>query len=101
MVSENLNGSIGLPIVSMGAFLVSNIDEVRFYDILTYNEVEASRIQIPLLKSETRERNEVISMQKSSDDETLAVITGKNLCMNMQMPNQLFIFKRVKNLNTG
>ena len=40
-------------------------------------------------------------MQKSSDDETLAVITGKNLCMNMQMPNQLFIFKRVKNLNTG
>jgi len=44
VVSENLNGSIGLPIVSMGAFLVSNINEVRFYDILTYNEVEASRI---------------------------------------------------------
>lgn len=29
----------------------------------------------------------------------MAVITGKNLIMNEQKPNQVFIFKRVKNLN--
>lgn len=29
----------------------------------------------------------------------LAVISGKNLIMNEQKPNQLFIFKRIKNLD--
>jgi len=29
----------------------------------------------------------------------LAVISGKNLIMNEQKPNQLFIYKRVRNLD--
>ena len=30
----------------------------------------------------------------------MAVISGKNLIMNEQKPNQLFIFRRVRDLNT-
>jgi hypothetical protein len=35
----------------------------------------------------------------SREEQMLAVISGKNLIMNEQKPNQLFIFKRVKNLD--
>ena len=33
VVSDNFDGQVGLPIDSMGAFLVSKIDEVKFYDV--------------------------------------------------------------------
>ena len=35
-------------------------------------------------------------MAASRDENWLAIISGKNLVMNMQGQNQLFIFKRVK-----
>lgn len=54
-----------------------------------------------LLKSETRERNEIISMQISKCENYLAVISGKNLIKAEQKPNQIFVYKRIKNLNTN
>lgn len=36
VVPCNLDGSRGLPVESMGAFLVSKIDKIHFYDMDTY-----------------------------------------------------------------
>lgn len=36
VVEDNLDGSIGLPMETMNAFLVSKIDIVKFYDVDTY-----------------------------------------------------------------
>ena len=100
VVKSNLDGSRGLPIESMNAFLVSKIDVIHFYDVDSYKEIKECLLQIPLLQSETRERNEIISMQLSEDENYIAVISGKNLIMNEQKPNQLFIFQRIRNQNT-
>ena len=53
-------------------------------------------IPIKLLITETREPNEVIGLVKSLDENWVAIISGKNLIMNEQKQNQLFIFKKVK-----
>lgn len=100
MVEDNLDGSIGLPMESMNAFLVSKIDVIIFYDVDTYDELINARIQIPLLKSETREKNQIIGMQKDPEENFLAIISGKNLILSEQKPNQLFIFKRFRQHNT-
>jgi hypothetical protein len=59
--------------------LVSNIDEIQMYDGKTFQEVKNRKIKIDLLKSETRERNEVIAMNLCPYEKYLGVITGKNL----------------------
>ena len=46
------------------------------------------------MKTETREPNQVLSLQKSECENFLAVISGKNLIMREQKANQLFIFIR-------
>ena len=46
----------------------------------TYEEYE--QFPIELIKSETREPSQVIAMQKSDDEEFVAVISGKILIMN-------------------
>jgi hypothetical protein len=79
--------------------LVSRIATIRFYDIDTFLEIKDCEINIPLLVSKEREPNEIVSMQISKTEQMLAVISGKNLIMNEQKPNQLFIFKRVRNLD--
>ena len=61
-VEMDLDGSRGLPVESMNAFLVSKIDTIRFFDIDTFREIKQCEIQVPLLKSVSREKNEIISM---------------------------------------
>ena len=39
-------------------------------------------IEVNLMETDSREPNQVISMQKSIDEETIAIITGKKLMMN-------------------
>ena len=39
VIEENLDGSRGLPIESMNAFLISKIDCIHFYDMDTYMEI--------------------------------------------------------------
>ena len=82
VVKMNLDGSRGLPIESMNAFLVSKIDVVHFYDVDSFKELKGCLLQIPLFKSDTREPNQIISMQLSNDEDWIAVISGKNLVMN-------------------
>ena len=52
-------------------------------------------IPIKLVDSVTRERTEILGMQKSKDEMWLGITSGKNLIMNEQKHNQLFIFKRI------
>ena len=64
-VKTDLDGSRGLPIETMDAFLVSQIDKIRFFDINTYKEITECELTVPLLTSTTREPNQIISMQVS------------------------------------
>lgn len=68
IVEMDLDGSRGLAIETMNAFLVSQGNLIRFFDQDTFKEVTDSLITIPLFKSETREPNEIISMQMSGDE---------------------------------
>lgn len=100
MVSANYDGSEGLALESMNAFLVSKLDTIFFYDIDSYKCITECNIKVPLLKSESREPNEIISMTASQDENYLAVISGKNLVKSQQFCNQLFIFRRTRDLNS-
>ena len=54
----NLDGSRGLPIETMSAFLISDKDKIMFFDIKEFKEIKECQINIPLLKSdEEREPN--------------------------------------------
>lgn len=101
VVHEDFDGSRGLPVQSMKAFLVGVKDKIKFYNVNTFEEITDCEIKIPLLKSFTREPNEIISMQISPKEDVLAVISGKKLIMDENKPNQIFIFKRKKNLNAS
>lgn len=90
---QNLEGSKALEIVSSNLFLVSKIDQVLIYDSLTFRV--CGRIPISLLTSVDREPNEIIGMNVSKCEDWLGIISGKNLVMNAQKQNQLFIFKKV------
>ena len=94
VLQENLDGSVGLPMESMDAFLVGRDNYVKFFNIDTYLELKHCIITIPLIPSTTREPAEIISLQTNKDENVLAVISGKNLCMNEQFANQLFIYRR-------
>jgi hypothetical protein len=50
VVENDLDGSIGLSIESMNAFLVSKVDQICFYDIDTFNEIKSCHIQVALLE---------------------------------------------------
>ena len=62
VVDGNMDGSRGLPIESMNAFLISQVNIIKFYDVDTFKEIKESMITIPLLESTSREPNEIISM---------------------------------------
>ena len=62
------------------------------FDSETFNQ--CSEIPVKLLDSETREPNQVIGLQKSKCETFIAVVSGKNLVMNEQKQNQLFIFEK-------
>ena len=100
VVKQNLDGCKGLPFETMNAFIVSKVNLIKFYDIDTYVEMKNSMITIPLLESQTREPNEIIGLAKDVNENYLAIISGKNLIMDQQKPNQLFIFKRIRDTNT-
>ena len=85
----------------MNAFIISKIDIIRFFDVDSFEELKECQINIPLFKSEEREPNEIIGMQVSKNQDLICIISGKNLIMNEQKPNQLFVFKREKDFNKG
>ena len=65
-------------------------------------------MEVPLLKSETREKNQIIAIKVSPDEKHLVVLTGKNLVKQKKKLNQIFLyilskkeFKLVKNINVS
>jgi hypothetical protein len=92
--ASNFSGAKAIEIASSGLFLISKVNEIIMYDNETY--IECGKIPINLLESVTREPNQVIGVQKSQCEQFLAVISGKNLVMDEQKQNQLFIMKKQK-----
>jgi hypothetical protein len=80
VAEENLEGARALEIKSMNVFLCSKIDKVCIYDSLTFEHL--GDIPITLLKTETREPNQVIGIKTCQNEQYLAVISGKNLIAN-------------------
>ena len=97
--STNMVGAKAIEIITMDQIFVTNIDCIDIYNSTYFRKVGS--IPIPLLPTETREPNEIIGIQKSQDEKFLAIVTGKNLIMNQQKQNQLFIFKRQEKLADG
>ena len=82
VVKDNYEGSLGISIESQRAFMVSKRDTIRMYDARTFQELDDFKIDIQLLPSKSRERNEIIAMTTCHNEEYLAIISGKNLIMN-------------------
>ena len=97
MANENLEGAFGVSLPSLDVFLVAKVDQITVHDSNHFNQINT--IPIKLMVTETREPNQVIGMTKSKCDRWLAVISGKNLIMNGQAQNQLFILKMVHDEN--
>ena len=57
---ENLERSKALELIKLNKFIVTKIDKVVIYDSDTYEE--CGFLPITLLKTETREANEIISI---------------------------------------
>ena len=76
----NYEGSKAIELASSNLVLISKIDQVIMLDNQYFNK--CGEIPITLLKTETREPNEVIGLQKSRDENWVAIISGKNLIMS-------------------
>ena len=87
VLDKNLDGSKGLSLETENMFMVSDRKVINFYHSGSYQEIEEQAIEIPLLKSKTREQAEILSMQLSHDDQFLAVVSGRNMIMDEQFPN--------------
>ena len=59
-MSENLEKSKAIELEHLNKFLVTKVDKVTMYDSDTYEE--CGQLPITLLKTETREANEIISI---------------------------------------
>jgi hypothetical protein len=76
----NLEGSQAIEIDSLDMIIATCIDKLILFENGTYQTL--GEIAIPLLKTESREPNEIIGIQKSEDEQYLAIISGKNLIMD-------------------
>ena len=76
-MQKNLEGAQGIEIKAFKIVLVTNIKEIDIYDISNYSY--KGSIPIKLLDSDTREPNEIVSMQKCQNEEYVSIISGKNL----------------------
>ena len=77
---KDFEGSKGIELITMNTFLVTKTDQVIMFDSDTFQV--CGEIPIKLLDSDTRERTEILGLQKSKDENWLAIISGKNLVMS-------------------
>ena len=54
---ENFEGSTGRYLNSIDCYIVSDYDKVKVFDSNTFKERKELQIDVPLLKSDTREKN--------------------------------------------
>jgi hypothetical protein len=83
--SLNMEGAKSVEIKCMNCIFVTNFSSIDVYSSKNFRKVKT--IPIPLLKTESREPNEIIGIQKSPDEKWLAIVTGKNLIMDEQKQN--------------
>lgn len=76
---------MGLDLSHHQTILVSKIDKVYMLNSKTFKEF--GQIPIKLLRTETREPNQIIAMRKSMDENFLAIMSGKNLIKKEQKIN--------------
>jgi hypothetical protein len=91
-IDTNFEGSKAIEIQRFDLILVTNVDELLWVENKTYQKV--GHIHIPMSKTETRENNEIIGLQKSDCENYIAVVSGKNLIMDEQHQSKLIVFKR-------
>lgn len=89
--SEDLEGAEGLELDLYNVFIIFKKNQIRVYDSSTLEITD--RMEVELMKTESREPNEIIGMTKSPNQEFIALITGKNLIKLEKDTNQLFIFR--------
>lgn len=77
VLKKDLDMSQGVEIKSMNSLLVSKGDTVFRYCSKTFKLLQT--YVVPLLESTSREINEIIAIKVSSDETTVAIISGKNL----------------------
>ena len=63
----------------MNMIVVTSVDRLLFFEDKSYQKI--GELEIPILKTETREINEVVGLNKSKCENLMAVISGKNLIM--------------------
>jgi hypothetical protein len=63
VINTNCEGSQGIEILRLGVLLVTQIDSIKIFDSNNYKDY--GNLPIRLLPSETREPNEILSIQKS------------------------------------
>ena len=78
--SANYENCKAIEIISSRLLMVTKLNQVVMYDINTLKV--CGEIPIDLLPGSTREPNQVIGIQKSEDEDWLAIISGKNLVMD-------------------
>ena len=61
--AENFDGSIGLPMESMDAFIIGKGREIRFFSTEGFKEMPGCKMTIDLLPSKTREPSEIIAIR--------------------------------------
>ena len=80
--NNDYEGSFGICLNKLSVFLIAKVDRIYIFDSNTYQKQD--EIGIQLLKTTSREPNEVIGMTKSKCERWVAIISGKNLVMNKQ-----------------
>ena len=96
---EDYTNSQVIDVKSMNKFFVSKMDEIHVY--CATNLVLVDKIKIALEPSDSREPNQIISMQFCQNEEYLGVINGKHLIKEEKQAQCLNILKKGINIETG
>ena len=89
--NSNYEGAKGIEILRKSQLLVQTKDKVQILCSQTYKQ--QGEINISLKITNTREPIEIIGFQKSTDEDYIAIISGKNLVMEEQEIMELLIYK--------
>lgn len=88
--NNDFEGCTGIELPKKGLIFVSHHDKVLILDNSSMKF--KCKLPIKLLKSDSRERTEVLSMTASDDNTKVAVISGSILVGDQTKMNQIFMF---------
>lgn len=88
---ENMEGAEGFELSRYNVVVFYMVNKIRIYDSKTLELM--SILDVNLLETQTREKNEIIGMSHSPNQDLLAIITGRNLIRQEQDTNQIIIYR--------